>query len=728
MKTTALLMFTLLCSPLLKAGETQDDADLYSLSLEELIRVTISVASKRSENPEDAPGVVSVITRDDIRNYGFRTLEDALNIIPGFTTTRSADRFAAGRSLIVRGSDSDFGQTVLFLVNGHQANDVMTGAGLQFTPDYVLEDVKQIEVIRGPGSTLYGANAFLAVVNIVTDGRGFKNQNIVEAKAGDNQGRSATVKIERVINEDFQFAISGQFYNYEGDDMRIPDITIEDTLGNFNTYSGHVLRDTLEMKDIMLRAAYKNFLLYVNYKQYESDNIDAIGWAADGTLTDSLGIDHTGVYRSGNYLSGDPDHTNVSLNYAAGLSDTLQIDATATWDKYESSTQYPMTQVFIRVPLGITGDAIDKDSGFNNRFKSHTVNFDTFIEWTGHENHIVTLGGSVNRSSGKGETQVTFADSDADGVVETYVPDAPYFDDPAKKVRRSSSFYLQDVWHFTSQFTLTAGIRFDDFNDFGSTTNQKLALLYKPAHKWAVKAMYGTAFRAPGFIEAYTETPPVIISNPNIGPEELDSYELQVVFTPSSKLMLSTNLYQHDINDVIRQVPTTDNPNVRSYQNTGERKLTGIELEGRGQLMPSTHAFINYTHVIDAKDEGNVDDDLNGDIESIPEDVLNFGITIQPSQMTGWSFGLTGQRRWNFVRSSVDDVFPGAGDLSLDDYFIADLNIIKKNVMGVRGMGASLLIHNLSDDTKNTTKNLAFRPRGVPRDGRQILLGLRYQF
>ena len=728
MKAIVVFIFTLLFPLPLQANESQNSSEIYIHSLKELMSIQVSVASKRSENMKDAPGIVSVITRDEIHRYGFRTLEDLLNMIPGFTTTREIDRLASGRGLIVRGASSDFGQTVLFLVNGNKTNDIMTGGGLQFTPDYPLENIKQVEVIRGPGSTLYGANAFLAVVNIVTDGRDFKDQSIVEVKAGVNKGRSATIKGERIINDDFQIAMSAQFYNYEGDDIDTPDVSITDTLGNTNTYRDHVLRDTLEMSDIMLRAAYKDFLLHVNHKKYKADNIGAIGLARNGTLIDSLGIDHTGVFRSSNFMHGDSEHFNTSVNYASDLSATLRIDVTATWDKSESATQYPLTQAFIRVPIGITGDLIDKDVSIDNEYQADSINVDTFIEWSGHENHTVTLGAGYNRSYGEGILKVPFADTDGDAVAETYVLDAPFFNDPPKKIgRKSSSYYLQDTWDFSKKFTLTSGIRYDDFDDFGNTTNYKAALLYKPTDQWSVKTMVGTAFRAPSIIEAYTETPPFLTVDENIGPEELESLELQVIFTPHTRFVYSANLYRHDIDEVLRQFSTNNPSNSleQSYQNIGRRKLTGVEIEGRGQWINNVSAFFGYTHVIEASDA------LNGsikDIEGIPEDTLNLGVNMQPEQLQDWLFGFSAQARWNFFESKTNTVFPGAGDFTIDNYVIADMNIIKNNVLAVDGLQTSLLVHNIFNNTKNTARNLSFHPRGVPLDNRQILLGLRYQF
>ncbi len=501
----------LLFSYQLKAEEAPDLDEIFTMSFQELMNIEVSVTSKRNENVKDAPGVVTVITRDEMRQYGFRTFEDVLNFIPGFTTTKEVDRFAAGLGLNVRGSTTDFGQTVLILVDGQSINDFMTGSGLQFTPNQFLENIKQMEVIRGPSSALYGANAFLAVINIVTDGMEFENQNIAEVKIGDNDGRNATVKVEHVINDDFQIALSGQYYNYQGDDIGIPDVTITDPLGTPITYSGHVYRDALEMKDIFLRTAFKDVLLKINWQQYEANTIDGMGWAADGTLTDALGIDHTGVFRSSNLLFGESEHIDVTLNYATNLSDTLRIDATAKWAKYESSTHYPLTQALVRIPFGIAGDAIDEDASIDNDYISHIANFDTLIDWTGYEDHAVILGAGYNRSDADGSYIIQFADLDGDGVQETYVENPSFTipEMPEEAVRKSYSVYLQDTWRFASQFTLTSGIRFDDYNDFGNTTNYRMALLYKPTDKWSLKTMYGTAFRAPSVIEAEFVTPPL---------------------------------------------------------------------------------------------------------------------------------------------------------------------------------------------------------------------------
>lgn len=173
------------------AEEVADDLDaMLELDLSDL--TVVSVASKKEESTYDAPSVVSVVTKEDIRRYGSRNLIDVLNRMPSFQFTNG--QFFQNISFQVRGqSNQHYSNRMLFLINGRPFRDSFSGGfSMPFFKGFPVSTIERIEVIRGPGSVLYGSNAFAAVINVVTrktkDG---ESENSVAATYGTEFSRAA---------------------------------------------------------------------------------------------------------------------------------------------------------------------------------------------------------------------------------------------------------------------------------------------------------------------------------------------------------------------------------------------------------------------------------------------------------------------------------------------------------------------------------------------------------
>jgi len=147
--------------PIAKAGGD----DLTSLSLEDLMNVEVTSVSKKKQNISEAPAAVSLITADDISRSGFSTIPDLLRLAPGTDVGRiNASTWAVG----VRGQNDQFANKLLVLQDGRSLYTPLTGGVYWDTVDYLLADLDRIEVIRGPGATLWGANAVNGVINITS--------------------------------------------------------------------------------------------------------------------------------------------------------------------------------------------------------------------------------------------------------------------------------------------------------------------------------------------------------------------------------------------------------------------------------------------------------------------------------------------------------------------------------------------------------------------------------
>ena len=192
----AVIAAMLLISPLLFAQEPpqtpdkEDSAKLLSLDLESLFNVKVTTASKFSESLSDAPGVMSVISRDELKRFGAVTLREILERVPGLTGTSA---YFTDRSMVAaRGDQTKIdGGHILILINGRPTREVLEGGIisdlLEAFPVSVLD---RIEVIKGPGSVLYGSNAFSAVVNLITQKS--TSNGLILSGAGGNEGALST--------------------------------------------------------------------------------------------------------------------------------------------------------------------------------------------------------------------------------------------------------------------------------------------------------------------------------------------------------------------------------------------------------------------------------------------------------------------------------------------------------------------------------------------------------
>ncbi len=151
------------------AGQSSASAagNPFEMSLEQLMDIPVTTASTFAQKKRDAPSAVTVITAEDIRDYGYRTLADALRSIRGVYITNDRVYDYVG----VRGFSrpGDFNSRVLLLIDGRRVNDVLFDQAYVGTDALIdLEDVARIEFVPGPGSALYGSNAFFGVINVFT--------------------------------------------------------------------------------------------------------------------------------------------------------------------------------------------------------------------------------------------------------------------------------------------------------------------------------------------------------------------------------------------------------------------------------------------------------------------------------------------------------------------------------------------------------------------------------
>jgi outer membrane receptor for ferrienterochelin and colicins len=524
---------------------TPETKDMGQVSLEELGNIQVYSASKHMQNASDAPTSVTVITADEIQKYGFRTLADILESVRGFYITYDRDYSFVG----VRGFGrlGDWNSRVLILVDGHRINDNILGEGFlgsEFLVDVDL--IERVEIIRGPSSSLYGDEAFFAVINVITR-KPLKGVELSFAPAsfGTYQGRASYGGRYKGID----MMLSGTFYNSQGPTLFFPQFDSPAT--NYG-----ITRNT----------DYESF-------QHILSTISFHGFTLQGLFSAHDKGVPTGYFGT---VFNDPRTAN--LDYHQYLDLSYQHSVTEKWD-LTARTSYDQDR--LQAPLAyFTGLPDGSTTADVYSFRGNWWDGEAKLSGTLLEKHKITLG-----------TEIT------DNLLQNqgfYVPIGNVFTaDPSSSV--IWALYAQDEFAMVHKLMLSAGLRYDHYSIFGGTTNPRLGLIYHVFHPTTLKLLYGTAFRAPLPYEFAPDDGGPSANNLQLVPEKIRSVEGVVEQTLGEHFALSGSVFRNWISDLI-SVETVIN-GVELYQNFGKANATGVEVELDGQLASSIKGRASYSYV-----------------------------------------------------------------------------------------------------------------------------------
>ncbi len=208
-----LLAGTLAVCPLANASAAgpQSVPDVTSMSLEDLMNMQVTSVSKRTQKVADAAAAVFVITQEDIRRSGATSIPDALRMVPGLEVAQiDQNKWAIGS----RGFNGRFDNKLLVLIDGRSVYTPLFSGVYWNVQDVVLEDVDRIEVIRGPGATLWGANAVDGVINIITKSAKATQGGLVSAGAGSQEATAETVRFGSKVKDSTYYRVYGKYYDW----------------------------------------------------------------------------------------------------------------------------------------------------------------------------------------------------------------------------------------------------------------------------------------------------------------------------------------------------------------------------------------------------------------------------------------------------------------------------------------------------------------------------------
>lgn len=520
---------------------------------------SLTIATRRAAPLRTAPIIASVITSDEIRKMGARNLLDVLKMVPGIGVSIGENGVYMVEVQGIRIPNND---KILFMIDGHSMNKNLFGSALYVFGDSLpVENIKRVEVARGPGSALYGNSAFVATINVVT--RDADEIDGVEAKVGLGSFNTSKVNLVGAHGDGDKLVVTGSidFYNSDGAKLRVDKDALRNT--RYSAAPGHTDL-SVEQVDAFVKVLYGDFSFrghYINTKKGRN-------------IGPRFALSDNDYLEAENYWG--------ELGYSSQLSSDVVATFKAYYDHYQQSPNYKS------LPNGYAGSF---PSGLITRFyaQQRTLGAEGQIDWQMSANNRLITGLTYENSEQYGVKNISNANPFTGAYLGGLQEVANFNRDVSRK---SMAAFVQDEWQMLKSVNLTAGIRTDHYSDFGTTTNPRGGLVWTPTDEMAVKLLYGRAFRAPTFTELYaTSANRYASGNPNLRPERIATWNGAVSYQLTRAVTLDVGVFRSEITNLIGR----EGVNPAHYANIGKARTQGVE----GELsvsQPSVRWKIGYAY------------------------------------------------------------------------------------------------------------------------------------
>ncbi len=570
-----------------------------ALDLEALLHTNVEVATKRSQSLEEAPAVVSVVTEQEIRERGYFSVAEALRALPGFYLV---DDYVLPNVGVrgIPGGQRAWSRSVKIMIDGMPVPyrpDATHFLGPELVP---MELIKRIEVVRGPGSALYGADAFLGVVNIITRRGDDIAGGQLSATGGQfmNQGQfeSGLLYGETHPEQDAEWVVAAALSRFERSGLQAPAgsplssrwaasgaVTRNDVaspasifgrLGRLTTPFGQIAFDgSFQRLDSV--AEFRDSRPFTNQSRHVLENrLLRAQWR--GQPFPSVGSQVSVIVSHGQPVTGD--------RVGIGRDDiVLRRDMSST--AVDGTGELTMA-------LG-TRDAITVGSDFNRTFHRLPSYFNQFI-------------------SGNRQGEETPAGAAGDALVFNNL-----------------GLYTQGIWHPTDEQNVTLGLRLDDHSVYGPVWNARLGFVTPLTQGLVAKLLYGSSFMAPSPQQLFARSLIFgdVLGNQQLKPERAQTVEAALYWQPSRFLECICNAYLMRLTDRIGFVSEAGNARAVN-QNALDAIGLESELKWRAGILHGTlnAAIQTAANVINPAEATVIGLDVLNLREPYPTGTLNLGI------------------------------------------------------------------------------------------------------
>ena len=665
---------------------------------EEMIDLFYEMSSLPTRTPQmltEVPAIMTVITAEEIQQMGARDIKDVLARIPGMQIGTSAVGYS---QITFRGMASHGAEKIKFMIDGHDVDITLTGGSAFFFADLSVDYIRKVEVLHGPGSALYGSDALLGVINIVTRRELYPDGGSITTRFGSYDSQRYNLEFARSFGT-LHLWSNLNYHNTNGADVSIDEDGLSGTANaNVSNAPGNT-NEWVEKTDLSFGAGLGNWHFQAQYFNHKDGGFYNPGFS----LTDQTVIGR--------------DYFWSDLNWKDDfLDDQLTLQAKFIYNRYSHDYDKLLQPPGFRKPNPLPPPAsLFFSDGMRSITRAELEDFgaDAQADFYFLEDHIVTLGGEIKK------TRLFDVTHDANYDSTGPLPDMQDVSDSFNWLNEADrtyySFYGQDQWQIRNDLLATFGGRYDHYDDFGSAFSPSLGLNWQFHQEWHLKLMYGEAFRAPSFRELYKQssgTP--LLGDPNLNAEDVRTWQAALEWHHDPDLSLSVSTYWNEYNNTIF---TEEGASLKTFVNGDDSRSRGIDLEGKFRLPPELPdiTFIGSLSYIDAEQD-------NGD---------------ESPGVASWL--ATAGFNWRFAQFCTLNMncrYVGETPLEkddtrndVDDYILTDVAVTIEDGFGrFIGLDAGISIHNLFDVHYAYPELTGKLPDNFERSGISAEVWLKYSF
>ncbi len=528
-------------------------ADLTDLSLEDLLQVEVTTASKYKQDAREAPSQVQVITAEEIRQFGWRTLAEALSSLPGFyTSDDGVYQYLGTRGFLTPG---DYSTRFQLLLNGQRMNDnIYEQAQFGYTFPLDMALIERIEVISGPGSAIYGSNALFGVINVIA-----RDPSSMQGSTG-SVGYTANGWRELRASTSTRLGENGPHFlaSFSYGDKAARDITISAARG------AAIQSDTSVSADGVARGLDSGSVARAYFALQHDSGLRASAWALTRDVVPPLAL----------YGSAFNDKRNSIYDASYGVAASLdrQLDADLQFTGRVAYQEQIFSGNFVYAGLPATQSRVDTTGGW--------LTGESRFVYSGFASHKLVFGADALR-----DTQLSIRNVDVTGGSTVL---------DARGNTWRAGVFVQDEWMIAPRWRLSAGARYDRYSIDLAHTSPRLGIVHTLTDATTVKLLAGQAYRVPNAFERQYEDG-YYLANAALKPEIIQTYEAIVEQRIANGQLLGASVYSYNFHDQLDQTVVGSN---LQYLNKDRTTVRGAELFWRAPRLGdgSVFASIGVNH------------------------------------------------------------------------------------------------------------------------------------
>ncbi len=650
--TVLILIFVIVIPVSAQQEKDSTNSYLYDLSLDDLLDIKINSASRISENIFNLPQTAIIITEEEIRNRGYIDLEQLFHDIPGFDISRGNGTHYA--VLYQRGYRSNNTDRTLLLIDGVEENDLWSN-NIWLSKQYPISNIKRVEIIYGPSSTIYGPNAFIGIINIVTkdaDEIIQKKKFGITGQVNYGSWNTAFADLTMAVgNKDYSFTLTGRYYRSDEMDLSSFDDWDYDLSGyDLNYYkdilgtnNDAVAQTALDMDN---KAYYGDTALHDIPPHYSNDKRDYYLYGKLKLKDFSLGFstfkrdEGFGTWYRDDFELGPenggrwvPRNSFFYLKYEKEFSDKISITSFTRFKEHQltGSSEELYYIGYFNKSLGLDNlidenglllpdSLLIKPYWYLTWYHTYSIQMRTefYTRFKPNEKMDIITGIELRKSFIQGEYLVSEVPNPEENAIPPDVEGGNNFQS------RDFGIYTQINYKFSDNLDLYVGGRLDNnkirtTGGYGTVFMPKVALIYRPDN-YSFKFIYSEAYKDAGFWTKYGTTPGRLLNNPGLMPEKVRNFETSFLWNLSSNIFIDLSAYHANYTNTVGTANVSfvdengDTIQTTQHQAIGSMQISGIQ-SNFIYKKDNYSAYFNYTYTYPFNTAGK-DDIRIGDIST----------------------------------------------------------------------------------------------------------------